>query len=427
MFWVLYEILFFIGVLITGPYYLWRMRRRGGYADHFGERFGIYGSQIRAKLAGLKRPVWIHAVSVGEVQLAFPLVDELQRRHADLDIILSTTTSTGYALAREKQSPRVAVLYYPMDSRLFFRKIHQLARPRALLLVEAELWPNHLLDCARRGVTLGLINARMSDRSYARYQKFKFLFGPVLAAFDLITLQSESDRERLQKLGARPESLAVIGSLKYGAAGAVDETRRAKLLGDLAFLRGKPVLVGASTHAGEEEILLAAWRELRSSQPDLVLVIAPRHVERKNEISRMLEQSGVPFVKRSLPGSGSDVVLLDTTGDLRYLYELATVVFIGKSLCGEGGQNLMEPAWYGKAIIFGPNMQNFRAIVEDFLAANAAVQISSRDELGPAFKNMLNGSGEEFGRRAKALMDGRRDVMQRTLDRIDGALRTGKS
>ena len=415
MFWVFYELLFFVGLLITGPYYLWRMRRRGGYARNFGERFGLYSDPVSEILSALKNPVWIHAVSVGEVQLAFPLIEALSKRHPDLDVILSTTTSTGYALAKEKESPRVAVIYYPMDSRLFFRKIHELAHPRALLLVEAELWPNHLLDCARRGVVLALINARMSERSYRRYEKFRFLFAPVMAAFNLVTLQSEADRERVAKLGAREQSLAVIGSLKYGAAAAVDDGRRSKLLGDLAFLRSKPVLVGASTHAGEEAILLETWRELKKSRPDLALVLAPRHVERKPELVRLLGEKQVPFVCRSSPAAGGDVVLLDTTGDLRYVYELASIVFIGKSLCGEGGQNLMEPAWYGKAIVFGPNMQNFRGIVADFLQARAAVQIPDRFALVSACKELLNGAGDALGRRAKELMESRKDVMEKTV------------
>ena len=418
MIWFVYELLFFVGLLLTGPYYLFRMRRRGGYAKNFGERFGVYSEPVREKLSRLINPVWIHAVSVGEVQLAFSLVEALQKKHPNLDLILSTTTSTGYALAKEKESDRVAVVYYPMDSRLFFRRLHRLAHPKALFLVEAELWPNHLLDCARRGMTLALINARMSERSCARYEKFRFLFAPIMAAFRLITLQSEADRERVKRLGAREQSLVVIGSLKYGASGAVDEARRAKLLGDLAFLRSRPVLVGASTHVGEEAILIETWRELRTSHPDLALVIAPRHVERKPELVRLLEEKQVPFVCRSVPGSGAGVVLLDTTGDLRYLYELATMVFIGKSLCGHGGQNLMEPALYGKAIVFGPNMQNFRPIVEDFLNARAAIQIPDRESLIPALKDLLNDSGIELGRRAKTLMESKKDVMEKTVEAI---------
>jgi len=419
MFWFLYEMLFFVGLLVTGPYYLFRMRRRGGYAKNFTERFGFYSGPVQDRLSRLNNPLWIHAVSVGEVQLAFSLIEALQKEHPGLDLILSTTTSTGYALAKEKENSKMAVVYYPMDSRLFFRKIHRLARPKALLLMEAELWPNHLLYCSRRGVALALINARMSDRSFRRYENFRFLFGSVFAAFDLITLQSEADRERVLRIGARKESLVVIGSLKYGAAGAVDEVKRRKLLDDLGFLRPKPVLIGASTHAGEEVILIETWRELKKNRPDLALVLAPRHVERKPELVRLLEESEVSFVCRSSPGSGADVVLLDTTGDLRHLYELATIVFIGKSLCGQGGQNLMEPAWYGKAIVFGPHMQNFRPIVADFLQAGAAVQVNDRDALVTTLGNLLNGAGVELGKKAKALMDSRRDVIQRTLDQIE--------
>lgn len=422
MFWLLYEVLFCIGVLVTGPYYLLRMRRRGGYARNFGERFGLYSAPVREKLGRLKNPVWVHAVSVGEVQLAFALIEALHEKHPTLDLILSTTTSTGYALAKEKEGDRIAVVYYPMDSRFFFRRLHRFAHPRTLILVEAELWPNHLLDCARRGVALGLINARMSDRSALRYEKFKFLFSPVLAAFRLITLQSEADRERVARLGGRRENLIVIGSLKYAAAGAVDEARRAKLIGDLAFLRSRPVLVGASTHAGEEAILIEAWRELRTRHPDLALVLAPRHVERKPELIRLLGEKQVPFVCRSAPVSGAPVVLVDTMGDLRYLYELATIVFIGKSLCGQGGQNLMEPALYGKAIVFGPNMQNFRPIVEDFLKARAAIQVPDRNALVPVFRDLLNGSAPGLGKRAKALMESKKDVMEKTVGVVEKLL-----
>jgi 3-deoxy-D-manno-octulosonic-acid transferase len=421
MLWLIYEILFFLGVLLTGPYYLLRMRRRGGYARNFGERFGRYSEEARARIAALSRPVWVHAVSVGEVQLALPLIDQLRQRYPDQSFLLTTTTSTGYVLAKEWEDERIAVVYYPMDSRFFFSKIHQLTRPRALLLMEAELWPNHLLYCKRRGIPLALVNARMSDRSYPRYLKLKPLFSRVLAAFSLITLQSEVDRERLLRLGARAGSLRVIGSLKYAAARAVDDEKRERLLGDLDFLQRRPVLVGASTHAGEEELLLEAWKELRHGRPELALVLAPRHVERKCEIVEMLQQHGVEFSCRSNP-EAAHVVLLDTTGDLRYVYELASVVFIGKSLCGVGGQNLMEPAWYGKAIVFGPNMQNFRPIVEDFLQSEAAVQIDSAENLIPVLSDLLNGAGEAYGLRAKELVDSKQDVMERTVSAIDDML-----
>jgi 3-deoxy-D-manno-octulosonic-acid transferase len=421
MLWFFYEVLFFLGVLITGPYYLWRMRRRGGYARNFGERFGRYAEDTRMRLAKLVQPIWIHAVSVGEVQLALPLIDQLRQKHPDQAFLLTTTTSTGYALAKEWEDDGLAVVYYPMDSRLFFSKLHSLVHPRALLLMEAELWPNHLLYCKRRGVSMALINARMSDRSYGRYSMLGFLFSRVLAAFDLITLQSDADRQRLLKLGARPETLLVIGSLKYASARAVDDDKRDQLLEDLDFLQRRPVLVGASTHAGEEEILVDAWKELRHGRPELALVLAPRHVERKAQIVEMLHDKGVEFSCRSKP-EPAHVVLLDTTGDLRYVYELASVVFIGKSLCGAGGQNLMEPAWYGKAIVFGPNMQNFRPIVEDFLQADAALQIEDRSMLLPVLTDLLNGAGEAYGLRAKELVDSKQDVMERTVSAIERVL-----
>jgi 3-deoxy-D-manno-octulosonic-acid transferase len=418
MFWLVYEILFLLGLLITGPYYLWRMRRRGGYARHFGERFGSYTDGVRRKLSALSRPVWVHAVSVGEVQLALPLIAQLRQKDPGQDFLLTTTTSTGYALAKEKEKDGLAVIYYPMDSRFFFARLHRLVNPRSLLLMEAELWPNHLLYCKRRGLAMALINARMSDRSYRRYRGFGFLFSRVVGAFDLITLQSEADRERLLGLGAGSGSLTVIGSLKYAAARSIDDEKRDQLLDDLFFLKDRPVLVGASTHAGEEEILIDAWKELRHGRPELALVLAPRHVERREEIVRLLREKDVEFCLRSKP-EPAQVVLLDTTGDLRTVYELAAVVFIGKSLCGQGGQNLMEPAWYGTAIVFGPNMQNFRPIVDNFLAAEAAIQIEDRSKLLPVLQDLLNGAGEAYGIRAKELVDSKQDVMERTVEAVE--------
>ncbi|MCC7517931.1 MAG: glycosyltransferase [Verrucomicrobiae bacterium] len=423
---IFYELLFWPALLLASPYYLRRMRRRGGYGRDFGERFGRFHPEKRARLENL-RPVWIHAVSVGEVGVALDLIRKLREIPGSPPLALSTTTSTGHALAERRLPADVPLFYYPLDSRLCFGRTHRLLRPKALVLVEAELWPNHLRFLARKGIPAALVNARLSPRCLPRYRRFRRLFAPGLRAFRLVTLQSETDAPRLAEIGFPKEALRVVGSLKYDAPRDPASPARAKIFADLAIFRDRPMWVAGSTHPGEEELIVEIFLRLRARHPALCLALAPRHAERAEAVAEVLRRRGVAFVLRSrLDGAcGSpDAVLLDTTGELRFLYERAAVIFMGKSLVGRGGQNLIEPAACGKPVLHGPHMENFPSVVADFAAAKAAVTVPDAAALEREVDDLLANPARcaALGRAAAALVESKKGALERTVRALSCAL-----
>lgn len=431
MFWWLYEIVFALALLLASPHYLMRMRRRGGYAQGFMERFGSFNPDKREWLRGM-RPVWIHAVSVGEVDLALQIIARLGREAPGLPLVLSTTTSTGHALAQGKLPPGIPVFYYPLDSRFCFGRVHRLLRPRAFVLMEAELWPNHLRYCLRRGVPTMLVNARLSQRFFPRYRRFGFVFGEGFRGFRLVTLQTPGDRDRLVSLGFRREALEVIGSLKYDTASVTDPAARDRLLRDLAPLEGRFFWVAGSTHPGEEKIMLDVFRKLKARDTRWLLVLAPRHAERAQEISSLVSGEGFRGCRRTQLSSKDgdvEVLILDTTGELKNLYERADLIFMGKSLVGRGGQNIIEPGACGKAILFGPNMDNFRDIARDFLEAEGARQV--RDVAGLEARVLELAvdptAREALGRCAKECVQKRQGGLDRTVREILRVTQSGVS
>ena len=433
MLWWIYEFIFWVALLVASPYYLLRMKRRGGYAQDFMERFGVFARAKRERLRYL-RPVWIHAVSVGEVDLALQVIQKLLKMPTPPPMALSTTTSTGHALAARKLPAEIPLFYYPLDSRFCFGKTHRLLCPQAFLLIEAELWPNHLHFCRGKNIPLLLINARFSNRCYPRYRKLRWFFD--FCAFRRVTLQSGSDVESLLRLGFRRDSLTVVGNLKYDTAGSHAE-RRARLLLDLTPFGHRPFWVAGSTHPGEEEILLDIFRRLRQRHPTLLLGLAPRHAERSARIAALLKRRGISHVLRSKLGASleaspaeavgnkgdeteTEVLLLDTTGELKYLYERANLVFIGKSLTVHGGQNIIEPAACGKPVLFGPHMENFESIAADFLRANAAIQVQNADELETQLQFLLEhpDACAALGKNASEWVRSKRGGMERTVAAI---------
>ncbi|MDD2708214.1 MAG: 3-deoxy-D-manno-octulosonic acid transferase [Verrucomicrobiae bacterium] len=418
MIWI-YEILFWMGLALAAPFYLLRMRRRGGYARDFMERFGVFSREKAGRLRDLK-PVWLHAVSVGEVDLALQLIEQLRSRPDCPPLALSTTTSTGHAMAAKKLPPNVPLFYYPLDSRFCFGRVHRLLQPRAFVLVEAELWPGHLRFCAQRGVPMALINARLSNRCLPRYRRFRWFLEPGFAGFKLVTLQCQADRERLGGLGFPGSALQVAGCLKYDTAHGVDAARRERLLNDFGFFEKRPVWLAGSTHPGEEELAVDIYHRLREKRPSLVLALAPRHAERAGQILTMTRERGLRMARRSKlseAGGEMDGMVLDTTGELKYLYERADVIFMGKSLLGQGGQNIIEPAVLGKPIVFGPHMENFPVVTADFLEAGAAIQVSDAAGLERETARLLDdpAARQRLGENARAVVQAKRGAMERTI------------
>ena len=398
MIWV-YRALFLPLLLIATPYYLWRMRRRGGYLEKFGHRFGST-DQLPAKKTGVQR-IWLQAVSVGEMLALAPLLQSLQ--HAGhTEVYLTTTTSTGYKLAKEKYAAlTIGIGYFPLDFWAFAARAWRRIQPDLCILMEGERWPEHVHQATARGVAVLSINARLSDRSFRRALRFKAFLQPFSHGLTQVLCASRQDEQRFQALGFSPERLQTTGNLKLDVAiPLMGENERAALRRELGLGAGL-ILLGSSTWSGEEVALLAALRSARERGLVVSLLLVPRHAERRAELRSWLESSGLTYHFRS-SGSYRDpvvggreltsvaVVVGDTTGELRQFTQLADLVFVGKSLAPhEGGQTPVEAAVLGKPILHGPHMTNFREIIRTLTEAKAVRRVADPDELITAVVSLL--------------------------------------
>jgi len=426
---VLYNILFLIGFVVSSPYYLWRLIRRGNWISGFGERFAQYDTKIKQALTN-RHPLWLHAVSVGEVGVCTHLIKSIEPRLPNMKLVVSTTTTTGMGELKKRLPITISKIYYPIDRRNYVTRALSLVHPESIVLVEAEIWPNFIWRAKEQRIPLFLANARISDRSFPRYRRFGFFFRPLFAAFDGVGAQSERDAQRLIELGCRPEAVRVVGSMKFDAAHS--STPRtldvAALLGQAGALPDAPLLVCGSTHDGEEKSLGQIFLSLRKRFPDLFLVIVPRHFERTREVERDLQAVGVKYVLRTnlaaaagKPASpDTQCLVVNTTGELRAFYEFATIVFVGKSLTAKGGQNPIEPCALGKPTIFGPNMQNFADVVALFKAEKAVVQVNDAAELKEELKKLFRDPlrCQILGRNARAVVTKNLGATERTVDMI---------
>ncbi len=424
----LYNLLFNIAFLLSAPWYFLKMYRRGGWKDGFGERFGLYGPRLKQSLTN-RQTVWFHAVSVGEVNLCTQLIQAIEPRLPLHTIVVSTTTSTGMALLQDRLPSTIVKLYYPIDRRKHVIRAIGIISPSAVVLIEAEIWPNFLWTLQRRGIPHFLVNARLSERSYRGYKRFGFLFRSLFAGFTGVGAQTSADALRLGKLGCRSEAIQVVGSLKFDSAQL--EARQLvdipELLEQVGVSPDSLVLVAGSTHEGEEKILAELTLRLKKQFPSLFLVVVPRHQERGATVGDALHTAGFRFVfrKNILPRtqikSGSlDGLIVNTTGELTAFYRRADVVFVGKSLTAEGGQNPIEPAALGKAVIFGPNMQNFPEIAPAFVQAGGAIQITDAQELETVLAQLLANPERRrsLGLQALKVVSENQGSIGRTVDMI---------
>ena len=389
----LYNVVFPMAVLLMLPSFLLRMIRRGKYRHKFGQRFGIYSPGVRERIAGTGR-VWLHAVSVGEVNIALKLIQALRDADPSLVFILSTTTSTGFKLAASRKSPWLEPIYNPLDFLPVVRRVMQTIRPRALILVEAEVWPNVVCEARRLGAKAVLVNARLSPRSEKRFHAARMIAAPLFNQLDALYLQEPEDIARWTSLGVRQDKLHVTGSIKFDDSAAAARPIRnfRPVLDALGVPVDAPVLLGGSTFEGEEEILARVFLQLRKSRPDLFLILVPRHHERGDAVARQMERLGLKVARRTQSDQHTrpDVLLVDTTGELVSWYLCATVVFMGKSLCDRGGQNPAEPLAAGVPVVFGPHMRNFASLVQGLLRNQAAMQISDEATLQVAVESLLS-------------------------------------
>jgi 3-deoxy-D-manno-octulosonic-acid transferase len=427
--WI-YRGLFNFGLLISFLYYFRRMARRGGWKDRVGQRFGRYETDFIERCSQGKR-IWIHAVSVGEVHLTLELVKRLQEKLQDCKIIVSSTTTTGMGEWKKKLPPDIETCFYPIDRRPWVRRAMEVIRPEAIIMSEAEVWPNFLWEARQRNIPTFLINARISEKSFTRYKQVAFLFRPLFQSFARVGTQNKSDADRLMTLGCEQDRVQVTGNMKFDAAlqGTSKPTLDVRqLYKDNGINSHATILLGSSTHAGEEAILGRIFADLKSNYPNLKLVVVPRHFERAREAARDLESAGLNVTYRSEwnPGTPSanshrcDCLIVDSTGELASLYTHADLVFIGKSLCTKGGQSPIEAAAVGRAMVIGPNMQNFRTITRTFLSHEAAVQVPDAHALKRAISDLLEDSNARttIGRKAKEVVEQNVGAIERSLEMI---------
>ncbi|MEI8243778.1 MAG: 3-deoxy-D-manno-octulosonic acid transferase [bacterium] len=433
--WIVYNVLFVVGYLLMAPGFLLRMTRRGGYGRHFRQRFGRYGALTRERMAGagLKpddRPIWIHAVSVGEVYVAWQVMHALRAKRPGTRFVLSTTSSTGWREAEKRIRAEDLLIYNPLDFPVCVRRALDAIQPRAFILTESEIWPNLIRACSRRRIPVFLVNGRISDRSAPRYRLLRYWFAPVLRQFTRLLAQSDLDRQRLLDAGAAAAQVVVTGSVKFDVArrDPAKEQMAAALLGRLDMGAGRTILLGGSTWPGEEEILLDIYRRLQPQFPELRLVLVPRHFERGDAVAAAIGKAGFTCIRKSLLDAGaapaacgaSAVLLVNTTGEMMGFYAHAALVFIGKSLTSHGAQNMIEPCLCGRATLVGPFTQNFRPVMADLLAAQAIVQVPDAAGLEREIAGLLADPArrEALGRRAADAVQRRRGVVGRCADLI---------
>ena len=421
----LYRLLYPLVFVLMLPAQWKKMRRRGGYGEKAGERFARYDAGLLEKFAS--GCWWVHAVSVGEMLMALKLIRTLRETGTWTgQVALTSTTSTGRALAHERADAQTSVLWTPLDFPSVARRAIGSLRPRRIILVEAEVWPNQLARAHRDGIPVAIVNARLSARSEKRFRLFHPLIAPIFAMLDHVCVQEGADRARFAALGVAPERVTVTGAIKFdeeasGEIPALDAVRG--MLSRFPHLAGKNLLLAASTHPGEEALIARAWIEVRKNFPDVAFVAVPRHFERGGEVAADLVALGLRPARRSLPpgpdDAEADCLVADSTGELRAWLEVAALVVVGKSfLTHSGGQNPAEPVAAGRPTVTGPRMENFRPLMAALEAENGIRRLENESALAPALAELLARPelAAAMAARGRATLERHRGATRRTVE-----------
>ncbi len=415
---IVYSLLLTLALVVSAPWWLWRMATSGRYRAGLSGRLGIVPAGLdetiarRGASAGL---IWLHAVSVGEVLAAQRLVTELQTALPGYQIVVSTTTETGQNIAREKLGG-VPVFYYPLDFAFAVRRYLRVLKPTLFVTVESEFWPRMIIECERARVPVAVVNARISDRSFPRYMRLRKLWQPLLAKVSIFLAQGEETAERLRGLGVSPAHIQVSGNLKHDTLLPASTPLVTRLQ---PMLAGRPVVLAGSTLAGEEELLLDAWSASRARYSNAILLLAPRHQQRFGEVANLIGTYQYPATPLHAIDSNfedGEVLLLNTLGDLASLYQLATIAFVGGSLVRKGGHNPLEPARFGVPVLMGPSYENFREIVEPMLAQDA-IRITEAELLAMAMISLLE-DDQGIGQRGRDYFESQSGATARTVQQL---------
>jgi 3-deoxy-D-manno-octulosonic-acid transferase len=432
-----YRLITAISIVFLAPYYAVRGWRRGERSTSLRERLGGVPLEIAAR-ANVSRAsagvapgaIWIHAVSVGEVLAAKPLAEGLQQRFPGRAIVVSTTTETGQRLARERLQSVDGIFYFPLDWVVPVRRALRAIRPALVIVMETEIWPNFLREARRRDVPVIFANARISEKSFARFKRWEFLVGPffkrALQDAALFLAQSPEDADRLRGIGAPEDRIEVTGNLKYDSEPPDASAFGAWLEAQIRAQERWPVFLAGSVVAEEEESVLVAYDVVQRQWRHALLILAPRKPDRFDAAADIAAAAGWNVIRRSRLDLGvpldenADVLVLDSIGELAALYALADAAFVGGSLVRGGGHNILEPAWFSKPPVFGRSMENFRDMAAQFVAQRAGVEVASGGQLGKVWVQLIEDTSlrERMGRAARALSERNRGATSRSLDRI---------
>lgn len=438
----IYSLLMGLAALLLTPYWLVQGLRHGKYFSNLGQRLGFSFLALGKLPQKCPGPIWIHAVSVGEALSGITMARRLKQAYPDRPLLVSTTTLTGQALVRERMPFADAIFYFPLDWTFCVRRVLRVVRPSIVIVLETEIWPNFLREARRRSVPVVFVSGRISDRSFARYQRFLGVFGFFLRPFlrsalanaAAFLMQSEKDAERIRALGAPPEHVQVSGNLKYDLELPATTPISHWLATEAQRCGRSPIIVAGSVVATEEPHALIAFGTLQGEYPKALLVLAPRKPECFDSAAEFIDESHRKFIRRSqlpVPGPSQNgpatgeftisddvtVILLDSIGELASLYRVADGAFVGGSLVPSGGHNILEPAAFGKIPVFGPSMENFAEMAARFTAAGAAVQVESPEDVGVAWIEFLRNPerATRMGETARNLVESSRGATDRAI------------
>lgn len=412
--YVLYNLLLIMATIVLSPVVLFKLLTVPKYRGGITQKLGRLRKGVMQVIKG-GRPIWIHAVSVGEVMAVHPLIRELRKKYPDRKLILSTVTVTGNFTALRRVPEVDAVFYFPFDYPWIVRRVIRSINPRIVLIAETELWPNFLKELNKAGIPSAVINGRISQHSFRNYLRFKKLFGQVFGNVTLFCMQSEADAVRILDIGADPGKVLVTGNLKFDQKIPVTPSI------PVAILPKRKVITAGSTHRGEEVALLEIFSRLRLKFPELLLILAPRHPERFDEVEGLINKAGYECQRRTrLAGPVKDVLLLDTIGELRAFYALCDIAFVGGSLVKVGGHNLLEPAAMKKPVIFSRYMFNFKEISEALMSAGGGIMVKDKGELYVQLDNLLSDQelAKSIGERAFSVIEMNSGAAKKTIDAV---------
>ncbi len=426
MAYLLYNTLLTVFLVVAAPYFVFRALIGGRFRRELIQQIGFLPT------LSLKKPIWVHAASVGEVFCTIPLLKRIKKVFPECPIVLTTMTRTGNQAAKTYIPEADAVLFFPVDHPFTLRRAIARIQPSLLLIAETELWPNLLRSCGKKGIPIVVFNGRISEKSFRGYLFFKFFFKECLKHVSLFLMQTEEDRIRIIEIGAASDKTRVVGNLKFDQTiSSPTQEAVSEMARDLGLKGKEIILIAGSTHSGEEEMLLGLFKNLRKTDHRVVLLLAPRHLERLEEVEKILRKESLSWIRRTSCPMGQDrsneepkdlpeVVLLDTMGELMSLYSLGTLIFVGGSLVPVGGHNPLEPLFFKKCVLFGPYMFHFSEISRSLIKAGGAIQVGGREDLFSHLKRLLSDEGarKEVGEKGYQFLQKHRGATERMFEEI---------